>query len=195
MNTFTGTRTSTEMSPHSWWLLGIRGVIAVLFGLIALFLPLLTLFVLVIFFGVYFLVDGAMAVVAAIQGRKNFRLWGLLLLEGLAGIVIGIMTFFWPGMTALILLYFVAAWAIVTGIFEVVTAFSGRRRISHEWTIALAGVVSILLGIFLFARPVAGLLALVWGIGIYAIVFGILLIVRAFQSRPTGQAAMVENMQ
>ena len=187
MNAFTSRQTSTQVPPRSWWMLGIRGVFAVLFGLTALFMPLLALFAVVIFLGAYFLIDGVMAVVAAVQGRKNFRLWWLLLLEGLAGIAIGLMTFFWPGRTALVLLYFVASWAIITGIFEIATAFSGWLRVSHEWTIALAGVVSIILGIFLFARPVLGLLALVWSVGIYAIVFGVLLIVRAFQSRSSAE--------
>ena len=194
MNAFTSTQTSTQVPPHSWWMLGIRGVFAVLFGLTALFLPLLALFAVVIFFGAYFLVDGMMAVVAAVQGRKNFRMWWLLLLEGLVGVAIGLMTFFWPGRTALVLFYFVASWAIVTGIFEIGAAFSGWSRIGHEWTIALAGIVSIILGIFLFARPVAGLLALVWSVGIYAIVFGVLLIVRAFQSRPTAQSSVAGNV-
>jgi uncharacterized membrane protein HdeD (DUF308 family) len=155
----------------------------VFFGLAALLWPRLTLFVLVIYFGAYFLVDGVMGVAAAFQGRSNFRMWWLLLIEGLVGIVIGIMTFFWPAITAIALLYVVASWAIVTGIFEIAAAFTGRLHVAHELTLALAGVVSILFGVFLVLRPAAGLLALVWGIGIYALLFGVLLLIRAFQFR------------
>lgn len=176
---------NTQVSSRYWWMLGIRGLFAVLFGIGALLWPGFTLLVLVIFIGAYFLVDGAMGVITAFQGRGNFRMWWFLLIEGLAGIVIGIMTLFWPLITAIVLLYFVASWAVVTGIFEIAAAFTGRLPAAHEWTLALAGIISVLFGVFLALRPAAGLLALVWGIGIYAILFGIVLLIRAFQFRHT----------
>ncbi len=105
--------------------------------------------------------------------------WWMLLLEGIAGVILGILVFIWPGITALVLLFLIAAWAVITGIIELVAAFT----VGMGWLLALAGVLSIVLGIILFARPVAGILSLVWLIGIYAIIWGILLIVRAFQAR------------
>jgi uncharacterized membrane protein HdeD (DUF308 family) len=174
---------SPQVSRQSWWMLGIRGLLAILFGVAALVWPGLTLLALVLLFGVYALVDGIMAVIVSFRERKVFAQWWVVLLEGLAGIVIGILTFIWPGITALVLLYLIAAWAIVTGIFEIVAAFSGRLPGGVEWMLGLAGVLSVLLGMILAALPRAGLLSLVWLIGIYAIVFGILFIIRAFQFR------------
>src|SRR5947209_1896313 len=115
--------TSTQVSRNYWWLMGIRGLLAVLFGLAAIVWPGLTLLALVYLFGAYALVDGVVAVIVSIQERRNFRQWWVLLLGGLAGIAAGVIAFVWPGITALTLLYLIAAWAIVTGIFEVATAF------------------------------------------------------------------------
>ena len=183
------TFTDMQVSRHYWWTLGVRGLIAVLFGLAAIFWPKLTLFVLVILFGIFVLLDGLMALIVAIQGRKSYRQWWVLLLEGLVGIAFAVLTFVWPAITALILLYLIAYWAIVTGVFEIASAFTARLPMLYEWTIALAGILSIILGLLLAVRPVAGLLSLVWLIGVYAIIFGILLIVRAFQFRTTHSSA------
>jgi uncharacterized membrane protein HdeD (DUF308 family) len=175
--------TDTRLSGRYWWLLVIRGLVAVLFGLAAIVWPGLTLLVLVILFGAYALVDGVVAVIVALQERSIFRRWWVLLVEGLVGVAIGVITFFWPAITALVLLYLIAVWAIVTGIFELAAAFSGRVPVAAEWTLALAGILSVLLGVLLAVQPRAGLLSLVWLIGAYAIVFGVLLIIRAFQFR------------
>ncbi|MBV9691797.1 MAG: HdeD family acid-resistance protein [Ktedonobacteraceae bacterium] len=175
--------TDARRSGRYWWLLVIRGLVAVLFGLAAIVWPGLTLLVLVILFGAYALVDGVVAVIVALQERSIFRRWWVLLVEGLVGVAIGVITFFWPAITALVLLYLIAVWAIVTGIFELAAAFSGRVPVATEWTLALAGILSVLLGVLLAALPRAGLLSLVWLIGAYAIVFGVLLIIRAFQFR------------
>lgn len=179
--------TSTQVSRNYWWTLAIRGLVAVFFGLAALLWPGLTLFILVIFFGAYVLIDGVVAMITSFQGRGNFRQWWVLLLEGLAGIVAGVLTFVWPAITALALLYLIAGWAIVTGVLEIAAAFSGRMQVAHEWTLAFAGALSVLLGVLLAVRPGAGLLSLVWVIGIYAIVFGVLLIIRAFEFRRTSE--------
>jgi uncharacterized membrane protein HdeD (DUF308 family) len=181
--------TSTRVSRNYWWLMGLRGLLAVLFGVFALVLPRLTLFVLVLLFGAYVLVDGVVAVIVSLQERKNFRQWWVLLLGGLAGIAAGVLTFVWPGITALALLYLIAAWAIVIGVLEIAAAFSGWLPFVAEWTLALAGIISILLGVLLIALPGVGLLSLVWVIGIYAIVYGVILIVRAFQYRTAAAAA------
>ncbi len=180
--------TSTQVSRHYWWILGIRGLLAVLFGLAAIVWPRLTLLVLVLLFGAYALVDGVIAVVVSLQVRRVFTRWWVLLLEGLVGIIAGLLTFLWPGITALALLYVIAAWAIVTGVFEIAAAFSGRAPAGQEWALALAGVLSVLLGVLLAILPGVGLLSLVWLIGVYAIVFGILLLIRAFQLRSAATA-------
>lgn len=177
---------NTQISRHSWWMMEIRGLLAVLFGVAALVWPRLTLLVLVLLFGAYALVDGIIAVIVSLQERKVFARWWVLLLEGLAGIIAGILTFGWPAITALVLLFLIAGWAIVTGIFEIVTAFSGRLPMALEWTLALAGILSVLLGVLLAIRPSAGLLSLVWVIGVYAIIFGILFIIHGFQFRGAG---------
>src|SRR6266566_8458533 len=130
--------TSTQVSRNYWWILAIRGLLAVLFGLAAFVWPGLTLLVLVLLFGAYALVDGVIAVVVSLQERRVFARWWVLLLEGLVGIAAGIVAFVWPGITALALLYVIAAWAIVTGALEIAAAFSGRLPLPLEWTLALA---------------------------------------------------------
>ena len=134
-------------------------------------------------FGAYALVDGIFAVFAGIASVDDFDRWWAVLLEGIVGIVIGLLTFFWPNITALVLLYFIAAWALITGIFEIVAAIQFRRVITGEWMLILGGLLSIIFGILLFVFPAAGAVSVVWMIGIYAIVFGISEIVFAFRLR------------
>jgi uncharacterized membrane protein HdeD (DUF308 family) len=165
----------------NWWVLLIRGIAAVLFGLAALFWPGPTLYVLIIFFGAYALVDGLFAIAAGIRGTGRRR-W-LLLVEGGLGVVAGLIAFFYPGITALVLLYVIAFWAIFTGILKIVMAISLRREIENEWLMGLSGVVSVLFGIILAVLPGVGLLSLVWLIGIYAIVFGVAQIALGFRVR------------
>lgn len=184
-----------EYLARNWWSVLIRGIVAVLFGILALFLPKLTLQVLILLFGVYALVDGIFALVAAVQAfnrRRGFtwRSVGWPILEGIAGIVVGLLAFLWPGETALVLLYLIAAWAIVTGIAELVQAVALRRIIRNEWLLVLSGIASIVFGILLFVFPGAGALAIVWLIGAYAILFGALLIglsLRLRSMRPRGE--------
>jgi uncharacterized membrane protein HdeD (DUF308 family) len=161
-----------------WWVLLLRGIIAVLFGIIAFALPGLTLITLVLLYGVYALVDG---VIALFVGASS-RAWSLLL-AGIIGVLVGIYTFFYPGITAVVLLYLIAAWAVFRGVLEIVTAMRLRREISYEWALVLGGILSIIFGLILFANPAAGALAMVWLIGAYAIVFGLTMIVLAFRAR------------
>jgi uncharacterized membrane protein HdeD (DUF308 family) len=169
----------------NWWALLLRGIAAVLFGLAALFWPGLTLFVLIVFFGAYTVIDGIFAIVAGIRGSGGRR-W-LLLAEGALGVLAGLVAFFYPGITALVMLYVIALWAIFTGILRVIMAIWLRREIEDEWLMILSGVLSVLFGLILAVLPGVGLLSLVWLVGIYALIIGVALIVLGFRVR--GQQA------
>jgi uncharacterized membrane protein HdeD (DUF308 family) len=162
-----------------WWAVALRGLLAVLFGLAAFFWPGITLVTLVFLFGAYALVDGVFALVSAFRADDRWPL----LFEGVVGIAAGVVAFVWPGITALALLYLIAAWAIITGILEIVAAVRLRKVIENEWLLALGGVASIILGVILVVAPGAGALGLVWAIGAYAILFGIALIALGFRLR------------
>ncbi len=168
---------------RNWGLWLLRGLAAVVFGILAFVWPGITVAVLVLFFGAYVLVDGFLAVIAAIAHRHDEHNWWLWLLEGLAGIVIGILTFVYPGVTALALLYLIVAWALVTGVLEIVAAVRLRRVIRNEWWMVLAGLASIAFGILALLFPAAGVLSIVWLIAAYAVVFGVALIAFAFRLR------------
>ena len=160
---------------RNWWALALRGLFAVLFGIVAFAWPGITLGALVLLYGAYALVDGVFAIAAALAGRAGGCPGGPCCWRALVGIAVGIMTFAWPGITALVLLYLIAAWAVVTGVLEIVAAIRLRKEIRGEWLLALSGVLSVLFGMALVVNPGAGALAVVWLIGAYAIAFGVLL--------------------
>ena len=170
----------------SWWVLVLRGFVAILFGLATLFWPGLVLTVLIVFFGAYALVDGILAVVAAFRSSSRGMRRPLLLIEGVIGILFGLVALLFPGLTALALLYIIAFWAILSGISRVVMAIMLRREIENEWSIALSGVLSVVLGIVLLLLPGVGPLAYTWLIGLLALALGIALIVYAFRVRGHG---------
>jgi uncharacterized membrane protein HdeD (DUF308 family) len=177
---------------RNWWVLALRGLCAIIFGILAFVWPGITLGVLVLFYGAYALVDGILTIIAALSKRQGSGLpWWALLLEGLLGIAAGIVTFAWPGITALFLLFLIAAWAIVTGIFEIIAAIRLRKEIEGELWLALSGIVSIIFGVLLFVRPGAGALTVVWLIGAYAIFFGIFLLALAFRLKRFKERASV----
>ncbi|HLZ56776.1 MAG TPA: DUF308 domain-containing protein [Ktedonosporobacter sp.] len=159
-----------------------RGLAAVLFGILTLVWPKLSLAVLVLLFGIFAVISGITAVAAALRNTKE-QGWGLLLFEGILGILAGMVALVWPSITALAFLYLLAAWAIIIGIIEVVAPLSFPMSGGRAVLMALAGVVSILFGILIAAQPASGLLAVVWLIGIYAIVFGAMYIAVYFESR------------
>jgi uncharacterized membrane protein HdeD (DUF308 family) len=173
-----------ETLTRYWWAVAVRGVAAVLFGLMALVWPGVTLLVLVILFGAYSLVDGVLGLISAAMGdRAAMGRRGWLILESVAGILIGVITFVWPGATTLVLLWLIAAWAIVTGVLEVVAAVRLRREIQGEFFLALSGALSVLFGLLLIFWPATGALALITLIGAFAIVYGLALIVLAYRLR------------
>jgi len=168
---------------RNWWVLALRGVAGILFGIAAFVWPESTLAALVLVFGAYVFVDGIFALIAGIGMRRQLSLWWLVLLEGVAGIILGLLTFRSPDITALILLSFIAAWSIITGVFEIATAARLRKMIPNERLLSLSGVVSIIFGILLIAQPGAGGIAIVWLLGAYALLFGILTLMLAFRLR------------
>src|SRR5918911_1787 len=159
----------------NWWSLLLRGLVALIFGILTFIWPGISLTALVFLFGAYALVDGLFTVIAALRAPEGYRHWWALLVEGIFGTIAGVLAFVWPGITALVLLYLIAAWAIVTGVFEIAAAIRLRKVISGEWLLALGGVMSVLFGLLLMAWPGAGALAVLWMIGAYAILFGALL--------------------
>jgi len=160
---------------ENWWLTLLRGVLAILFGVLTIFWPGATIIMLATLYGAFVLFDGILALAAAIRGGSPAPRWWLVVV-GLAGLVAGIAAFLFPGMTALMLLYFIAAWAIATGIMQVVGAIQLRKQIDNEWSLILNGALSVIFGVVLVIVPGAGALALATILGIYAIVFGVLLV-------------------
>jgi uncharacterized membrane protein HdeD (DUF308 family) len=162
-----------SLISRDWWVFALRGVAAILFGVLAFVSPGITLTALVYLFGAYAFVDGATLLIALARGeagaRKNAWSVGIM---GVLGIVISIVTLVWPGITALSLLFIVAFWAITMGVFQVVAAIALRREIEGEFWMGLGGVMSVVFGIVLIVSPGTGLLALVWLLGAWAIVFG-----------------------
>jgi uncharacterized membrane protein HdeD (DUF308 family) len=175
--------TAVQIVQRNWWIMALRGLFAIIFGLIALLVPRIALLAFIYVFAAYALVDGGVAVITAIQERDLLYRWGWVLFEGILSILVGIIAFANPNLTALALLYIIAIYAFVTGVMEIAAAFALRELVSRDWALALAGILSIVFAILLFIYPSAGILSLLWLVGIYAIVFGILFIIRAFQLR------------
>jgi uncharacterized membrane protein HdeD (DUF308 family) len=172
-----------EALKRHWWVPVLRGVAAIIFGVMAFVYPGLTVAVLVLLFGAWVLVDGVFRVVGAIGHRASDPEWGFHLIIGILGIIIGFLTFHAPRITALALVIYIAAWALMIGATEIALAIKLRREIKGEWFLILMGLVSILFAIMLLWNPIPGALALVWLIGSYAIVFGILGIILGFRLR------------
>ncbi len=165
-----------------WWATLLRGVLWILFGFVVFAQPGISLVALTLLFGVLALADG-MTLIASAIGGVDFDNWWVLLLVGLAGLAVGALTFFSPGATAIMLLFFIAMWAIATGILQIVAAVQLRKEIEGEFWLGLAGLVSVAFGLFLAARPAAGALAVLWLIAGYAITFGTILVALAIETR------------
>lgn len=172
-----------------WWLVLLRGILAILFGLFALFAPGIALLTLVFVFGAYAILDGVTALVVGIRHRGEDRHWVWHVVQGVVSVLAGIIAFVWPGVTVLAILFVIAFWSIVAGIAEIVESFTMRKRgESWGWVLA-AGIVSVLFGIMLLVWPGAALITLLWLAGIWGIVFGVIIVVWAVKLRSTVKSA------
>ena len=181
-STTTSNGSLADVSPRTWWLMALRGLAAVIFGVLAFAWPGLTLLTLVMLFGAYAIVNGVLALIQTFNAPADKRVNGLAT-EALISVLAGVFAFLMPGITALTLLVLIALWAIVNGIVEIVSAIRLRKVIAHEWLLVSAGVLSVVFGAVLLLRPGVGAVALVWWIGAFAIVFGGVLITLAFRMR------------
>jgi uncharacterized membrane protein HdeD (DUF308 family) len=166
-----------------WWLFIIRGLLAIIFGALAVIWPELTLRTLILLFGVFVLIDGVFTVIIGLVSSGTNRRWWAELLIGLLDIAIGVLTIVWPEITGMVLLYFIAAWALINGVFGIIAAIQLRRVLTNEWVLILNSVLSIVIGVLFILFPSEGALSLIWLIGIFAIVFGILDIILGFRLR------------
>jgi uncharacterized membrane protein HdeD (DUF308 family) len=176
-----GTDDNTNLA-RNWWVIALRGLVGVLFGLTALILPLATILALVLLFSAYMIVDGVLSIIAAARAARRHERWGLLTMHGVTSLVAGVLTFVWPGLTAVAFVLLIAAWAVVSGCLLLPMAFridNGHGR----WWLALSGLAAIAFGILAIIAPLAGAVVLTWWIGVYALVFGALLIVVGFMLR------------
>lgn len=174
--------TLANLLGRNWWLILLRGIAAILFGFLAFAWPGATLVTLIAFFGAYALIDGVLALVAALRGGTGVSR-GWLIFTGLLGIAAAIGTVLYPGVTALVLVLFIGSWSVVRGVFEIVGALQLRKEIRGEWLLILSGIMSIIFGITVWLMPGPGALAIVWLIGAYSIAFGVVLTALAFRVR------------
>ena len=182
-----------DILSRSWWMLSLRGAIAIAFGVLALFWPGLTLLGLVALFAAYALLGGAVAVIAAAKHRNREDDWWIPLLLGLVSLGAGIVTLIHPALTALVLVLLIGANALVAGTLDIIAAIRLRRTMRNEWLLVLNGIASVVFGMLVFLFPQAGVLAVVWLISLYALVTGVLLLALGFRMRASGRPAGVER--
>lgn len=179
----------TSMLSTRWWALSLRGTVYVAFGLVALLWPDLTFGVFLFLFGVFAIADGALSVLGAARTGRAGSPWMGLLFEGLISAATGVLVLVWPEMSGLVLLYVIGAWAVLTGVLEISAAVRLRREIEGEWILVVNGLLSIGFGILVYLWPAGGILAVVWLVGLYAIVFGVLLLLLSLVLRRYAAAA------
>jgi uncharacterized membrane protein HdeD (DUF308 family) len=170
----------SEILAESWWAVGLRGLLGITFGLICLLVPAAAILALVLLFSAYMLVDGALAIASGVKAARSGERWGLLILEGVVDIAAGAVAFLWPAITAVAFVLLLAVWAIVSGGLMLAAAFSLKKE-HGRWWLALGGIASIIFGVVLLIAPVVGAVVLTWWLGAYALIFGVLLLVLAFQ--------------
>ena len=170
----------SSLLAQNWWAVALRGVFAIVFALIALFSPGATILSLVLFFSAYMLVDGVFGIVSGIRAASNHQRWGLLILEGILNILVGVIAFIMPRLTVLFFVTLIAVWSLITGVLMIVAAFKLNPEYGRGWLI-FSGIVSVLFGVALLIAPLVGAVVLTWWLGAYALVFGVTLIVLAFK--------------
>lgn len=183
----TSKKSLATILSRTWWVILLRGLTAIVFGILSWLLPEISLTTLVLLFGAYALADGALGIWVAITGRKENEDWWVLLLWAFIGVGIGVVTFLAPDVTTLAILFYIAAWALATGVLQIAVGIHLRKAITGEWRLILAGLASVVFSVLLMAQPGAGALALLWLIATYAIIFGILLVILAFEVRAFGR--------
>ncbi|MET0428380.1 MAG: HdeD family acid-resistance protein [Microvirga sp.] len=174
------TAAMSALLAQNWWAVALRGVFAIVFALVAFFVPGATLLSFVLFFSAYMLVDGVIGIVAAVRAARQHQRWGLLVLEGVVDILVGVIALMWPGLTVVFFVTLMAFWSLITGILMIVAAFKLHATYGRGWLI-FSGIVSLLFGISLLVAPLVGAVVLTWWLGAYAMVFGIGLLVLAFK--------------
>jgi uncharacterized membrane protein HdeD (DUF308 family) len=167
---------------RNWWAIAIRGVLGILFGLVALFLPGATMLSLVLLFAAYIFVDGVFGIIAAVGAARQHQRWGLLVLEGVINIAAAVIAVVWPGITVLVFVLLVAVWALLSGVMMIWAAFRLEFADGRGWLV-FGGMVSVIYGVLLIVAPMIGALVLTWWLGAYALVFGVSLLVLAFRLR------------
>lgn len=177
----------------NWWAVVVRGLIAIALGIVTLMWPAVTIGALVLLFGFYALLDGIFSFIAAFKAQQHHERWGYLLGEGIVGVLAGVLTFAWPAITTLALVYMVAAWAVVTGFLEIGAAFRLRKHIAGEILLALAGVISIAFGIMIVIAPIAGVLVIAVWIGVYELIFGVTMLALGLRLRKWSQRPLAST--
>lgn len=179
---------------RNWWSLVVRGCVGIVLGIFAFAVPGATVQALVLLFGAYALVDGVVSLASAVGAANGHERWAAMLLEGVTGIIAAIATIAWPALTAFVLVYIIGAWAVVTGVAEIAAARHIRKHIAGEWLLGLAGVVSIVFGIVMFVEPLVGAFVVTVCFGVYALLFGVVLLalglrLRRWQQERSGASA------
>ena len=178
----------SQVLSRYWWVLTVRGVFGVAFGLVALTLPRVTFLGLTLFFGAYLFADGVMALTLGAQNFGAGRRWWMCIAEGALGIGVGILTWFWPWATAFAILMWIAAWMLITGVLEITEAVRLRRAMDHEWMLMFAGICSVAFGGIVLVYPMTAMIALVFLLAAYSLIFGTFLVVLGFEARQLARA-------
>lgn len=168
---------------HNWWSLVLRGLLAVIFGVVAFIMPGVTWTALVFVWGAYAITDGIFSMIAGFRAPSGYKRWWLMLISGVLGVLAGVTAFLLPVLTGLFLILLMAGWAVATGVLEIVAAVQMRKYITGEWVLVVSGIASVVFGILMFINPYAGAVAVVWIIGSYAVIFGILTMILGFKLR------------
>ena len=172
----------SALLAQNWWAIALRGVFAIIFGIIALLMPGATMLALVLLFAAYLLVDSIFAIIAALRAARRHERWGWLIFEGIVDLVTGVIAVVWPLITIVAFVFLMGAWAIVTG--ALLLGASYRLNIPHgRWLMALAGAISVIWGVLLIIWPLIGALVLTWWMAAYALIFGVAMLVLAFRLR------------